>query len=193
DLLREALDGLQNDATERLFMLLRFVSPANAIQAAQVSLGGSVAAWARGIEILDNVVDVANKRSILILLDRRSDGEKLKLLAASTPLISYQPLPPRDRLRQVLDLRNFLSDWAIACCFHLARVERWNLTAEHTLALLQHSTGFVREAVLAYLAVASPRALRELLPLMEQDTDRLVMAQVKQLINTYNLEPSSSS
>ncbi|MBE9140027.1 MFS transporter [Nodosilinea sp. LEGE 07088] len=192
DLLREALNGLQNDATERLFMLLRFVSPANAIQAAQVSLSGSVAAWARGIEILDNVVDVANKRSILILLDRRSDAEKLKLLATSTPLISYQPLPPRDRLRQVLDLRNFLSDWAIACCFHLARVERWNLTAEHTLALLQHSTGFVREAVLAYLAVASPRALRELLPLMEQDTDRLVTAQVKQLINTYNLEPSSS-
>jgi hypothetical protein len=33
DLLREALDGLQTDATERLFMLLRFVSPATAIQA----------------------------------------------------------------------------------------------------------------------------------------------------------------
>ena len=171
-------------------MLLRFISPANAMQAAQVSLSGSVANWARGIEILDNVLDVASKRSILILLDRRPDADKLKRLAASTPLISYEPLPPRDRLRQLLDLRNFLSDWAIACCFHLARVQRWNLTAEHTLALLQHPTGFVREAVLAYLAVASPRALRELLPLMQQDADRLVLAQVKQLINTYNLEPS---
>jgi HEAT repeat protein len=190
DLLREALNGLQNDATERLFMLLRFISPANAIQAAQVSLSGSVATWARGIEILDNVLDVASKRSILILLDRRPDADKLKLLAATSPLIPYEPLPTRDRLRQLLDLRNFLSDWAIACCFHLARVQRWNLTAEHTLASLQHPTGFVREAVLAYLAVASPRALRELLPMMQRDADHLVLAQVKQLINTYNLEPS---
>ncbi|WP_017301192.1 MFS transporter [Nodosilinea nodulosa] len=190
DLLREALNGLQSDATERLFMLLRFVSPATAIQAAQVSLSGSASSWARGIEILDNVVDVANKRSILLLLDRRPDPEKLKRLALSTPLIPYQQLPPGDRLRQLLDLRNFLSDWATACCFHLARVQRWNLTAEHTLALLQHPTGFVREAVLAYLAVASPRALRELLPILEQDSDRLVLAQVKHLINTYNLEPS---
>ncbi|MBW4463257.1 MAG: MFS transporter [Nodosilinea sp. WJT8-NPBG4] len=193
DLLRKALDGLQADATERLFMLLRFVSPATAIQAAQVSLSGSAAQWARGIEILDNVVDVANKRSILILLDRRLDADKLKLLALSTPLIPYGPMLPRDRLRQLLDLRNFLSDWTIACCFHLARVQRWNLTAEHTLASLQHPTGFVREAVLTYLAVASPRALRELLPLMQQDADPLVLAQVKQLINTYNLEPSPSA
>lgn len=193
DLLREALDGLQADATERLFMLLRFVSPATAIQAAQVSLSGSAAQWARGIEILDNVVDVANKRSILILLDRRLDADKLKLLALSTPLIPYGAMLPRDRLRQLLDLRNFLSDWTVACCFHLARVQRWNLTAEHTLASLQHPTGFVREAVLAYLAVASPRALRELLPLMQQDADPLVLAQVSQLINTYNLEPSPST
>ncbi|HSM82783.1 MAG TPA: MFS transporter [Nodosilinea sp.] len=190
DLLRQALDGLQADAIDRLFMLLRFVSPANAIQAAQVSLSGSASSWARGVEILDNVLDVANKRSILILLDRRPEAEQIKRLAASTSLIPYEPQHPRDRLRQLLDLRNFLSDWAIACCFHLARVQRWNLTAEHTLAVLQHPTGFVREAVLAYLAVASPRALRELLPMMAQDTDRLVLAQVKQLITTYNLEPS---
>jgi HEAT repeat protein len=190
ELLRQALDGLLADAIERLFMLLKFVSPANAIQAAQVSLNGSAASWARGIEILDNVLDVASKRSVLILLDRRSDAEKLRLLAASTVLVPYEPQPPRDRLRQLLDLRNFLSDWAIACCFHLARVQRWNLTAEHTLASLQHSTGFVREAVLAYLAVASPRALRELLPRLLQDSDPLVLAQVKQLSCAYNLEPS---
>ncbi|TVQ10357.1 MAG: MFS transporter [Leptolyngbya sp. DLM2.Bin27] len=190
DLLREALDGLQTDATERLFMLLRFVSPATAIQAAQVSLSGSASRWARGIEILDTVVDVANKRSILILLDRQPNVEKLKRLASSTSLMTYERQLPPDRLRQLLDLRNFLSDWAIACCFHLARVQRWNLTAEHTLALLQHPTGFVREAVLSYLAVAAPRALRELLPMMEKDSDRLVLAQVKQLISTYNLEPS---
>jgi len=190
DLLREALNGLQSDATERLFMLLRFVSPPTAIQVAQVSLNGPVASWARGLEILDNVLDVASKRSLLILLDRRPDGDKLKRLAASTTLIFYEPLPAPDRLRQFLELRYFLSDWAIACCFHLARVQRWNLTVEHTLASVQHPTGFVREAVLAYLAVASPRALRELLPLLQYDPDHLVLDQVKQLISTYNLEPS---
>jgi hypothetical protein len=185
-LLREALDGLERDAIERLFLLLRFVSPINAVQAAQVSLEGSTSSWARGIEILDNVLDITNKRSFLILLDRRNDSEKLARLAASTNLITYNPMSSRERLRKVLDLRNFLSDWALACCFHLARVEHWNMTAEHTLASLQHPTGFVREAVLAYLKVASPRALRELLPMMAQDPNELVENQVNQLLQTYN-------
>jgi hypothetical protein len=189
ELLQEALAGLQSDSIERLFMLLKFISPPNAIQAAQVSLSGSVSSWAKGIEILDNTLDIASKRSILILLDRRPDAEKLKQLALATTLIRYTPLAPGDRLRQLLDLRNFLSDWALACCFHLAKAQRWNLTAEHTLALLQHPTGFVREAVLAYLTVASPRTLRELLPMMKNDPNHLVAYQVNQLIKTYNLEP----
>jgi hypothetical protein len=190
-LLLEALNGLQIDSIDRLFMLLRFVSPPNTVQAAQVSLQGSTASWARGLEILDNVLDISNKRSLLILLDRRSDTEILERLVASTPLISYTSMPPNQRLRQLLDLRNFLSDWTLACIFHLARVRGWNLTAEHTLASLQHPTGFVREAVLDYLQVASPRALRELLPKMQDDPNSLVANQVKQLIKAYNLEPSS--
>jgi hypothetical protein len=137
------------------------------------------------------VLDISNKRSLLILLDRRSDTEILERLVASTPLISYTSMPPNQRLRQLLDLRNFLSDWTLACIFHLARVRGWNLTAEHTLASLQHPTGFVREAVLDYLQVASPRALRELLPKMQDDPNSLVANQVKQLIKAYNLEPSS--
>jgi hypothetical protein len=188
-LLQEALEGLQSDSIERLFMLLRFISPPNAVQAAQVSLSGSVSSWAKGLEILDNTLDISSKRSILLLLDRRPDAEKLKRLALSTPLIAYTPLSPGDRLRQLLDLRNFLSDWALACCFHLAKVKHWNLTAEHTLALLQHPTGFVREAVLAYLTVASPRTLKELLPMMKHDPNGIVANQVNQLMKTYNLEP----
>lgn len=192
NLLRQALDSLQQDSIERLFMLLRFVSPANAVQAAQVSLNGSVSSWARGLEILDNTLDITSKRTILVLLDRRPDSEKLKHLDHSTPLISYTPLAPNERLRRLLDLRNFLSDWALACCFHLAKVKCWNLTAEHTLASLQHPTGYVREAVLAYLAVASPRALRELLPMMQSDPDQLVSDQVHQLITAYNLESAQT-
>ncbi|QQE65373.1 MFS transporter [Leptolyngbya sp. BL0902] len=188
-LLLSALEGLEIDAIERLFMLLRFISPANAVQAAQASLSGSVSSWAKGLEILDNCLDISSKRTILILLDRQPDADKLKRLSLSTPLIAYTPLSPRDRLRQLLDLRSLLSDWALACCFHLAKAKHWNVTAEHTLALLQHPTGFVREAVLAYLAVASPRALRDILPRMQHDPNELVANQVNHLINTYNLEP----
>lgn len=190
DLLRKALDGQQIDSVGRLFMLLRFVSPANAVQAAQVSLNGSTGSWARGLEILDNTLDIASKRSVLILLDRRPDSEKLKRLTATTELITYQPLPANERLRQLLDLRNFLSDWTLACCFHLARVQHWNVTADHTLASLQHPTGFVREAVIAYLDVASPRALQELLPMMQADPSTIVVNQVQQLLRSYNLNPT---
>lgn len=189
-LLLSALEGLESDAIERLFMLLRFISPANAVQAAQTSLSsGSVSSWAKGLEILDNSLDISSKRSILILLDRQPDEDKLKRLSLSTALVSYTPLPPRDRLRQLLNLRNLLSDWALACCFHLATANHWNLTAPHTLALLQHPTGFVREAVLAYLAEASPRTLRDILPRMCHDPNPLVAHQVNQLMRTYNLEP----
>ncbi len=190
DLLRNALASQQVDSIERLFMLLRFVSPVNAIQAAQVSLNGSVGSWARGLEILDNTLDIASKRSILILLDRQPDAEKLKCLAAATDLIAYQPSYPKDRLRQLLDLRNFLSDWTLACCFHVARVHHWNMTAEHTIASLQHPTGFVREAVLTYLNVASPRALKDLLPMMATDPNPIVAHQVQALLQGYDPKPS---
>ena len=180
ELLQEALRGLQADSIERCFTLLKFISPPGAIQAAQVSLQGSQASWAKGLEILDNTLDVASKRAFLTILDHASDREKLRRLAIVSSLVNYMPLPPRDRLRQLLDLRNFLSDWSLACCFHLARAKRWNLTAEHTIATLQHPTGFVREAVLAYVEVASPRVLQEILPLMQKDPDSLVAAQVNQ-------------
>lgn len=186
ELLREALESLLADSTERFFMLLRFVSPPNAIQAAQVSLQGSTSSRARGLEILDNALDVSSKRAFLLLLDKQPEREKIRRLSTVTALITYTPLPPNQRLRQLLDLRNFLSDWSLACCFHLAAKRRWNLTAEHTLAALQHPTGFVREAVLAYLAVASPRALKELLPLMQQDPSVLVVYQIEQFMKAYN-------
>jgi hypothetical protein len=121
---------------------------------------------------------------LLSVLDRRSDLEKLQSLAE---IVSYQPLVPSQRLRFLLDLRHFLSDWALACCFHLARQARWGLTADQTIACLQHPTGFVREAVLSYLRVASPRALLELLPMLKNDPDRLVAAQVQALMKEMNI------
>jgi hypothetical protein len=137
---------------------------------------------ARGLEILDNTLDIPSKRALLEVLDQRPLLEKLHSLS---DLIVYYPLAPSDRLRFLLDLRHFLSDWVAACCYHLACEQRWSLTPDQVLAGLRHPTGFVREAVLAYLEMASPRSLKGLLPHMSQDPDPLVMAQVRQLVSQY--------
>ncbi|MBD1938514.1 HEAT repeat domain-containing protein [Microcoleus sp. FACHB-68] len=180
ELLRRALRDLQADAVDRLFLLMKFLYPHTSIQAASFNLkSGSRSNMARGLEILDNTLDIPTKRALLSVLDRREDREKLQNLSE---LLVYQPMTPSDRLRRLLELRHFLSDWPLACCFHLARSARWSLTADQTLACLRHPRGLVRESVLAYLGVASPRALVELLPMLQNDPDRLVAAQVKQMM-----------
>lgn len=181
ELLRRGLRGLEMDAIERCFLLMKFLYPLDAIQAAAFNIqSDSRSHVARGLEILDNTVDIASKRALINVLDQHSEIEKLKHLA---DLVQYQPMTPSDRLRRMLELRHFLSDWSLACCFHLARSARWSLTAEQTLICLRHPTGFVREAVLAYLRIASPRALVELLPMLQNDSDRLVSTQVKAMMS----------
>ncbi len=185
DLLRDSLRMMQEDIIERVFLLLRFLYPVSAIQAASFSLRSeSRSSMARGLEILDNTVDLVRKRALLSILDRRSDLEKLQTLA---DLVTYQPLDTSSRLRYLLDLRYFLSDWCLACCFHLARETRWSITAEQTLACLRHPASFVREAALAYVQIASPRSLPEFLQRMQRDPNPLVVDQVKQLMQ--NLKP----
>ncbi|MEL7036434.1 MAG: MFS transporter [Cyanobacteria bacterium J06592_8] len=180
-LLKRALRGLEADAVERCFLLMKFLYPLGSIQAAAFNIrSAQVGNIARGLEILDNTVDIASKRSLISILDRHSELEKLEYLA---PLFNYRPLKPSSRLRRLLELRHFLSDWTLACCFHLARSAHWSLTAEQTLMCLRHPTGFVREAVLAYLRIASRRALVELLPMLQNDPDPLVATQVAQLID----------
>ncbi|MEG5062810.1 HEAT repeat domain-containing protein [Microcoleus sp. B3-A4] len=179
-LLQRALAGLEADARERCFLLMKFLYPLDTVQAAAFNIAsGQPSLVARGLEILDNTVDIARKRSLINLLDQNSEREKLSNLSE---LMVYKPLAPSDRLRRLLELRHFLSDWALACCFHLAREARWSLTAQQTLVCLQHPTGFVREAVLAYLKIASPRALVELLPRLQNDPDNLVSAQVEEMM-----------
>lgn len=186
ELLRRALQGLETDAVERCFLLMKFLYPHDSIQAASFNVqSNSSSNVARGLEILDNTVDIAKKRALISVLDRHSQIEKLNDLGE---LFTYQSLKPSDRLRRLLELRHFLSDWALACCFHLARNARWSLTAEQTLMCLRHPTGFVREAVLEYLKVASQRALIELLPMLQNDPDRLVAAQVEQMMTQLGLK-----
>jgi hypothetical protein len=180
DLLRGTIQGLQADSQERIFMLMQFLYSIGAVKAAAFNLQStSGSSMARGLEILDNTLDIPSKRALLSILDRNSDLEKLRSLSE---IVHYEPLQPSDRLRHLLDLRHFLSDWGIACCFHLARQARWGLTAEQTLTCLRHPKGFVREAVLSYLWMASPRAMQKLLPLLREDPDQLVMAQVNQMM-----------
>jgi HEAT repeat protein len=180
DLLRRTFHDQQTDAIERLFLLMRFLYSSSTIQAAAFNLeSGSQDGVARGLEILDNTLDISGKRAVLSILDRRSDTEKLQSLSE---FFTYTPMKPSQRLRHLLDLRHFLSDWSLACCFHLARHYRWSLTPDQILSCLRHPVGFVREAVISYLSIASPKALKELLPLLKDDPDRLVASQVKRLL-----------
>ncbi|MBD1923231.1 MFS transporter [Microcoleus sp. FACHB-831] len=179
-LLLRSLKDLQSDVRERCFLLMKFLYPESSIQAAAFNLeSDSRSNVALGLEILDNTLDIPRKRVLLGVLDKRSEVEKLQSLVEMVP---YRPMQPSDRLRRLLELRHFLSDWPLACCFHAARAAKWSLTPEQTLVCLRHPTGFVREAVLAYLKAASPRTLAEMLPALKNDPDRLVAAQVEQMM-----------
>ncbi len=108
DLLRNALHDQLFDANERLFLLMRFLYSSNTIQAAAFNLQSEAQEGvARGLEILDNTLDIPAKRAVLTILDRRSDLEKLQSLV---DLVPYSPMAPSQRLRRLLELRHFLSD-----------------------------------------------------------------------------------
>jgi len=179
DLLRRALRELQTDAEDRLFQLLKFLYPINTIKAAAFNLQSpSRSSRARGLEILDNTLDLPHKRLLLSVFDRPSDQETLHNLSGLT---IYQALSPQERLQRLVSLRHFLSDWALACCFHLARRRQWRIATHHTLACLQHPTGFIRESILTYLAEVYPRILEQVLPMFKADPDPLVASQVRKL------------
>jgi HEAT repeat protein len=174
------IDSLQNEAInslERILLMMKFLYPSSAIQAATFNiLSGSKGGIARGMEILDNTVDLGLKKVLLSVIDSRSVADKLNILSTIHP---YHPLPPLNRLQQIVDLRYCLSDWTLACCFHVARTQRWSLPAEAMLQCLDYPTGFVRESVISYLQVASPRSLIKILPRLLKDRDPLVLAQAR--------------
>ncbi|AFY68464.1 heat repeat-containing PBS lyase [Thalassoporum mexicanum PCC 7367] len=182
ELLRNALADEAQDCIKRMFMLMRLLYAPSAIQAAEFNLSSKAKVnVARGIEILDNTFDLSCKQCILSIVDNRPLAERLRALAE---IYTYQPMSGIKRLRYLVGLRYCLSDWTLACCFHVARTQWWSLHSADVLACLEHSAGFVREAVMAYLQVASPRALHKLLPRLENDRDKLVGAQAR-AIATY--------
>jgi HEAT repeat protein len=179
ELLRRSLQDTAGDVIDRCFLLMKFLYPATAIQAAAFNLNSNAAAnVALGIEILDNTLDLPTKQVLLRVFDRQGVLERI---ASLQPLLPYQKMSPRDRLHHLLELRHFLPDWCLACCFHGARAARWRINLDAILVCLRHPTGFVREAVLVYLQVASPRTCQALLHHLDQDPDMLVAAQVAQV------------
>ncbi|MFM7885957.1 MAG: hypothetical protein ACKPCM_04545, partial [Pseudanabaena sp.] len=183
ELLLESLQNEVIDSLERIFLLMKLLYPASAIQAASFNIiSGTRSSLARGMEILDNTVDLSMKQILLSVVDNRSIADKLSILATIHP---YQPLSPIKRLQQLVDLSYCLSDWTLACCFHVARTQFWSLPAEAMLKGLEHPTGFVREAVIAYLQAASPRSLVKILPRLLKDRDPLVLAQARAIFNYF--------
>ncbi|MDB9497061.1 Npt1/Npt2 family nucleotide transporter [Spirulina major CS-329] len=187
DLLRDSLIGMQSDILDRCFLVMKLLYPFSAIQAAILNLDSdSEVSIALGLEILDNTLDIPQKQALLRVMERRPTRDRLNDL---NDLMPYEPLPPNERLRRLLDLRHFLSDWTLACCFHLAREQRWAVSREATLVGLRHPSSFVRESILAYLKAASPRTCLELLPILKNDPDPLVAAQVDHLKMELNSTP----
>lgn len=185
ELLQRALQELELDVKERLLLLLRLLYSAEKMQAAAFNLRSeSGVNLARGLEILEHTLNLPSKSLLLNILDKRSHQEKLHYLEEAG-LVEYQQLAVGDRLRRMLTLSNFLSDWCLACCFHLAQVSRIRLTINEILLALRHPTGFVREAAIAYLNMVSHRVLIELLPKLQKDSHPLVAAQVEELMKKY--------
>ncbi|MGD2180325.1 Npt1/Npt2 family nucleotide transporter [Lusitaniella coriacea] len=179
EFLYAALEGMQKDIIDRCFLLMKLLYPLSAIQAAILNLDSdSENSMALGLEILDNTIDIPQKQVFIRVLERRPIAERLQDFAELMP---YRAMTPRDRVLRLLEFRHFLSDWTLACCFHAARAQRWAVTREATLACLSHPSSFVREAVLSYLKEASPRTCLELLPILRNDPDPLVAAQVDSL------------
>jgi hypothetical protein len=183
ELLQRALLELEIDVKERLLLLLQLLYPPEKIQAAVFNLRSeSMKNLARGLEILDHTVNLQSKSVLLNILDRRSPEEKLQKLVEKG-MVEYQQMSKSERTRSLVALLDSLSDWCLACCFHFAQVARIRLTSEQILSSLRHPTGFVREAVIAYLNVVSHRVLLQLLPKLQNDPHPLVAAQVKELIS----------
>jgi hypothetical protein len=188
ELFKRALLELEMDVKERILLLLKLLYSPETMQAATFNLRSTSGVnLARGLEILDHTVNLPVKSLLLNILDQRSHQDKLYLLQESG-LVAYQQMSVSDRLRQLLTQADFLSDWCLACCFHLAHLTRTRLSITEIVKTLRHPTGFVREAVIAYLSVVSRRVLLELLPQLQKDQHPLVMAQVKALVKKHQLQ-----
>ncbi|MDJ0617927.1 MAG: MFS transporter [Calothrix sp. MO_192.B10] len=181
----KALLELELDIKERLLLLLKLIYTQEKIQAATFHLRSeSKADIAQGLEILEHTVHNLKYKPILLqIFDRLSPEEKLQHIIQAD-IVEYQQMIVSDRIRNLLTHSSLLSDWCLACCFHLSKVARIKLSIPVILENLRHPTGFVREAALAYVSVAAKNVLYKILPQMKDDRDPLVAALIRQLTDT---------
>ncbi|CDN13914.1 ATP/ADP translocase [Richelia intracellularis] len=184
-LLEKSLLELEKDIKESLLLLLKLICSPKKIQAATFHLrSDSGAEIARGLEILEHSVHNLQYKSILLqIFDRLTPEEKLKQIIKEDILTS-EPMLVSDRIRSLIAQNHLLSDWCLACCFHLAKVACIKLSIPLILSSLRHPTGFVREAALAYISIAAKNVLDKILLQMKNDPDPLVAGLVQQLMSS---------
>jgi hypothetical protein len=187
-LVQKALTELEIDIKERLFLLLKLLYPLDKINAAAFNLNSeSRVTVARGLEILEHTINLPSKSILLSILDQRPPTEKLQKLV-ETGYLQYEQMAVNDRTRKILELENSLSDWCWACCIHFAQVARIKLKPIQIEGSLRHPCGFVREAAVAYLSIASPRLFIKVIPQLKNDSHPLVIAQVNEFIEKYKID-----
>lgn len=187
-LVQKAFGELEIDIKERLMLLLKLLYPLDKINAAAFNLNSeSGVTLARGLEILEHTIDLPCKTILLNIFDRRPPSEKLQKLVEAG-LSQYEQMAVNERTRKLLELENSLSDWCWACCIHFAQVARIKLKPVQIEASLRHHCGFVREAAVAYLSIASPRLFIQVIPQLKKDSHPLVVAQVNEFIDKYKVD-----
>ncbi|MGB3649856.1 MAG: MFS transporter [Rivularia sp. (in: cyanobacteria)] len=187
-LVQKAFGELEIDIKERLLLLLKLIYPFDKINAAASNLNSeSRVTVARGLEILEHTIDLPCKNILVNIFDKRQPREKL-LKLAEAGLLTYEQMPVNERTRKLLDLESSLSDWCWACCIHFAQVARIKLKSIQIEGSLRHPCGFVREAALSYLSVASPRLFIQVIPQFKNDSHPLVIAQIKEFIEKYKVD-----
>ena len=187
-LVQKAISELEIDIKERLFLLLKLLYPLDKINAAAFNLNSeSQVTVARGIEILQHTINLPSKSILLSIFDKISATEKLQKLV-ETGYTQYEQMAVNYRIRKLLELENSLSDWCWACSIHFAQVTRIKLKPIQIEGSLRHPCGFVREAAVAYLSIASPRLFIKAIPQLKKDSHPLVIAQVNEFIEKYKIE-----
>jgi len=185
ELLQRSILDVEADVKERLLLLLKLLYPAEKMQAAAFNLRSESAVnIARGLEILDHTVTLPSKSLLLQILDRRPPQEKLRHLM-DTGFAQHENMYMSDRLLRLITLRDLLSDWCLACCFHFAQAACISLNKAEILFTLRHPRGFVREAAISYLSAVSRRILQEILPVLQQDPHPLIAAQAREWMQLY--------
>jgi hypothetical protein len=187
-LVQKAILELETDIKERLFSLLKLFYPIEKINAAAFNLNSeSAVTIARGLEILEHTINLPSKSILLNIFDKRPATEKLQKLVGAG-YTQYEQMAVNHRTRKLLELENSLSDWCWACCIHFAKAARIKLKPIQIEGSLRHPCGFVREAAVAYLSVASPRLFIKVIPQLKNDSHPLVVAQVKEFIEKYKID-----